>query len=566
MDSALAAVPSRFRTRGWLVAVGGAAFAAVVLLGVLITMRTPDGTLIVEVSDPDATIEVIDGQGKLLIERKAGAEKVEISAVPGKGKLRVVKNGVELLTKEFSLVSGGRETVNARLEPSKAGSGNATVASSKTESRSTTSSSGPISLRTAGLPKIVFGRWFPMFNSPDQFYEYEADGDVRYHSDRLRYHDNVIELHNGGARFKVVARDVSVRAKAKAASSNTMLIALRDCNEGGYFARFLGGSRFEILKKVTGKPPYALAAGDSPQPPGEFFNFEFSAIGDMLTVSVDGQPLLVAHDTTHSEGMAAVGVCGGSGLFKDVAVRIPSKESLVADNRGPLPPPEPNAAIMEKADAADGTHKTVDLLKLVDLGRDVIRGTWWKFGDGAIACDPAPAGAFLEMPYVPPREYDYRIVFVSTNANEMIEQVCTGGSTRIGFGVGEFGNTVAGFHRVGGQWINCTTTKANVWLVSGRRHVSVVKVRKDSVEGWFDGRKITGCPTDWTGVNRPCPAPRRYPVSACSTRCVRRIGHGDGDFRRGQGASRRLRFEVGAANGFLARRGFGTASAGRRPL
>ena len=86
------------------------------LFGVVFTMRTPEGTLVVEISDPEATIQVLDAQGKVRIEQKAGGEKVEIGVVPGKGKLLVVKNGVELLTKEFSLVAGGRETINARLE------------------------------------------------------------------------------------------------------------------------------------------------------------------------------------------------------------------------------------------------------------------------------------------------------------------------------------------------------------------------------------------------------------------------------------------------------------------
>ena len=95
----------------------GAALAGVVLFGVLFSMRTSEGTLVVEISDPEATVQVLDDQGKLLIEQKAGGEKVEISVVPGKGKLRVVKNGVELLTKEFTLLSGGRETINARLIP-----------------------------------------------------------------------------------------------------------------------------------------------------------------------------------------------------------------------------------------------------------------------------------------------------------------------------------------------------------------------------------------------------------------------------------------------------------------
>ena len=122
------AIPPRFRTRGWLVAAGGAALTGVVLFGLLLKMRTSDGTLVVEMSDPQATVQVLDAQGKLLIEQTAGGEKVEIGVVPGKGKLRVVKNGVELLTKEFSLVSGGRETINARLETS-ARNGNSIITS-----------------------------------------------------------------------------------------------------------------------------------------------------------------------------------------------------------------------------------------------------------------------------------------------------------------------------------------------------------------------------------------------------------------------------------------------------
>ncbi len=86
-------------------------------MGVLFTMRTSEGTLTVEISEPDATVQVLDADGKLLIEQKPGAEKVEISVVPGKGKLHIRKNGFELFAKEFALVSGGRETVIAKLIP-----------------------------------------------------------------------------------------------------------------------------------------------------------------------------------------------------------------------------------------------------------------------------------------------------------------------------------------------------------------------------------------------------------------------------------------------------------------
>ena len=60
---------------------------------------------------------MLNAQGKLLIEQKAGSEKVEISLVPGKGKLCVNEKGFELFSKEFSLASGGRETIRAKLVP-----------------------------------------------------------------------------------------------------------------------------------------------------------------------------------------------------------------------------------------------------------------------------------------------------------------------------------------------------------------------------------------------------------------------------------------------------------------
>ena len=112
------AIPPRFRTRGWLVAAAAAALGGIVLFGVLIKMQTPDGTLVVEISDPaQATIEVLDAQGKVIITQKADAEKVEISVVPGKGTLHVAKKDFELFTKEFSLVSGKQETIKVKLVP-----------------------------------------------------------------------------------------------------------------------------------------------------------------------------------------------------------------------------------------------------------------------------------------------------------------------------------------------------------------------------------------------------------------------------------------------------------------
>jgi hypothetical protein len=72
----------------------------------------------VEIDEPGATVKVLDGQDKVSIER-ADVPKGEltVSVDPGKHRLRVEKNGFAVFAREFSIASGGRETIRARLEP-----------------------------------------------------------------------------------------------------------------------------------------------------------------------------------------------------------------------------------------------------------------------------------------------------------------------------------------------------------------------------------------------------------------------------------------------------------------
>ena len=90
--------------------------SAVILFGVLFKLRTRDGTLVVEINDPDATVQVLNEEGKVLVERKGEKGAIEISVAPGKGRLRLEKNGLELFAQEFSLASGGKEYIKAWLE------------------------------------------------------------------------------------------------------------------------------------------------------------------------------------------------------------------------------------------------------------------------------------------------------------------------------------------------------------------------------------------------------------------------------------------------------------------
>ena len=84
-------------------------------------MQTRDGTVVVEVDQPDAEVRVLDEKGKVEVSRKGGEGIVTIGVDPGKHRLVVEKDGFEAYGEEFILSSGGRREIAARLVPLAAG-------------------------------------------------------------------------------------------------------------------------------------------------------------------------------------------------------------------------------------------------------------------------------------------------------------------------------------------------------------------------------------------------------------------------------------------------------------
>ena len=101
----------------------------VLVLGVVFTFRTPEGTLVVTVNEPDAEITVDDG--KVTLKSPGDEEPVEIEVAEGQHTLKVTKGGFETFTDQFTIKSGGREVFDVTLWPLPA----AKAESGKPESR-----------------------------------------------------------------------------------------------------------------------------------------------------------------------------------------------------------------------------------------------------------------------------------------------------------------------------------------------------------------------------------------------------------------------------------------------
>ena len=85
------------------------------LLGVVFSMRTPEGTLIVEVNQPDAQISVDDG--KVTVQSPSDSEPVEVEVAEGKHILKITKGGFHTFAREFQIASGGEEVIRVTLVP-----------------------------------------------------------------------------------------------------------------------------------------------------------------------------------------------------------------------------------------------------------------------------------------------------------------------------------------------------------------------------------------------------------------------------------------------------------------
>jgi hypothetical protein len=79
----------------------------------VIRVFTPEGTLVVEVDDPDVTV-TIEGDGGLVI---TGAGPKEVRVRPGTYTVRASKDGKPVTEELISITRGGKETVRVRREP-----------------------------------------------------------------------------------------------------------------------------------------------------------------------------------------------------------------------------------------------------------------------------------------------------------------------------------------------------------------------------------------------------------------------------------------------------------------
>ena len=142
----------------------------------------------------------------------------------------------------------------------------------------------------------------------------------------------------------------------------------------------------------------------------------------------------------------------------------------------------------------------IDLLALIDPVKDTVSGTW-SVRDGALSVQQGPplVAPRIEMPYRPPAEYDFRIVFARVNGNLDISQVLSKSGKSFVWHMGSWSNSICGFDLIDGKNVkdNSSSVKVDPCIQRGRRYTSVVEVRNGGIKAYLDGRLLTSWATDY---------------------------------------------------------------------
>ena len=160
-----------------------------------------------------------------------------------------------------------------------------------------------------------------------------------------------------------------------------------------------------------------------------------------------------------------------------------------------------DAGVVSAHSSPDG--RTINLLPLVDLKRDVIAGEWVRTADGIAkqgAATTSKGAVRLQLPYQPPEEYDFEVEFTAVAERQSVSQILSAQSRVFSWVVAGYTpqEPKAGFERFDGGATSKPSEMAvpmKVVLEKGRRYVSRVEVRKAGLRGFLNGVELV----NWSG-------------------------------------------------------------------
>jgi len=256
---------------------------------------------------------------------KDAPDQVKVPLTPGNHTIRIIRRDFEPFVQSVSIVAEKDTPLKPEWKPISAPSSTPPVAPPEAAKH-------PLrTLHPLKLPKLTYGNWFPLLTSPNELVGLNRiDPGADY-----SYSNGLLEVRKDGLWCGAVIKDGGIRAKVKL-GNGPVYLALRRSDRGCYAASFPCNQSFTLFAIIDDVAQTVTSASvESPKTYDGWFDLEFSAVGDKLTVLANGERILEAHDSTYAQGLAGLGTWNGDNQFRKIELLIPNKESLVGDASDP---------------------------------------------------------------------------------------------------------------------------------------------------------------------------------------------------------------------------------------
>ena len=195
-------------------------------------------------------------------------------------------------------------------------------------------------------------------------------------------------------------------------------------------------------------------------------------------------------------------------VWLDRLAKVLDEEERIAQTGGTALLSRPSAGSSSASGGVRGASPgpPVDLLKLFDPSKDSVTGAWTMSGSALVSpVVRKTCFASCTIPYVPPYEYDLRIVAQRRKGRSSLMVGMVGGGRQFAVEVAghneQTGDSWGGLDRIDGQWsfVNETCFEGGQ-MSDGKPHTILCKIRRNQVEVAIDGRQLVDWKADYLRV------------------------------------------------------------------
>ncbi len=157
------------------------------------------------------------------------------------------------------------------------------------------------------------------------------------------------------------------------------------------------------------------------------------------------------------------------------------------------------------ADEPPGEQKTsseqwVNLLEELDLVRQRVAGEW-KLENEELSVSAAN-GSRIMLPWKAVGEYEFEVQFTRNSGSNSIALIFVAGGNQASFDIDGWGQHLAGFQNINGQTMRDNPTRvAELQLQNGQKQTALIRVRKDRIEAFLNGKQIVSHQTDGSDLS-----------------------------------------------------------------